>query len=121
VSVTVRITRSFKAAAKPLLKKYPSLSRDLLKLEKQLLENPKQGTALGHNAYKIRLKISSKGKGKSGGARVISLVETVLIGEVEVKEEEITVNLLTIYDKADTANITDKELKDLIKLFDDTE
>jgi hypothetical protein len=52
---------------------------------------------------------------------VISLVETVLIGEVEVKEKEITVNLLTIYNKADTANITDKELKDLIQLFHETE
>ena len=48
---------------------------------------------------------------------MISLVETILIGEVEVKEQEVTVNLLTIYDKADTANITDKELKDLIKAF----
>ncbi|MGI8634367.1 MAG: hypothetical protein ACR2KZ_03085 [Segetibacter sp.] len=103
-------------AAKPLLKKYPSLSGDLLKLEKELLENPKQGTALGHNAYKIRLKISSKGKGKSGGARVISLVETILIGEVQQTEEEITVNLITIYDKADTATISDKELKDLVKV-----
>jgi mRNA-degrading endonuclease RelE of RelBE toxin-antitoxin system len=66
VSVTVRITKSFRTAAKPLLKKYPSLSADLLKLEKELLQNPKQGIALGHNAYKLRLKISSKGKGKSG-------------------------------------------------------
>lgn len=117
MSVTVRITKSFKAAVKLLVKKYPSLKDDLLKLEERLIEEPKQGTSLGNNIYKIRLKISSKGKGKSGGARVISLVETILIGEVEVKEQEVTVNLLTIYDKADTANITDKELKDLIKAF----
>jgi hypothetical protein len=97
------------------LKKYPSLKNDLLKLEQALIDEPKQGTSLGNNTYKIRLKIASKGKG--GGTRVISLVETVLIGEVKVKEEEITVNLLTIYDKADTANITDKDLKDLIKTF----
>jgi hypothetical protein len=99
------------------LKKYPSLSGDLLKLEKALSEIPKQGTSLGHSAYKIRLKISSKGKGKSGGARVISLVESVLIGEVQQTEEEIYVNLITIYDKADTASISDKELKDLLKAF----
>ena len=115
--VTVCITKSFKTAVKPLLKKYPSLSKDLLKLEKQLQEDPKLGTSLGHNVYKIRLKVSSKGKGKSGGARVISLVESILIGKVEVKAEEITVNLITIYDKADTASISDKELKDLIKAF----
>lgn len=117
MNVTVRITRSFKTAVKPLLKKYPSLKNDLLKLEKEVTENPKQGTLLGHNAYKIRLKISSKGKGKSGGARVISLVETTLIGEVNVVADDFTVNLITIYDKADTANITDKELKNLIKAF----
>lgn len=115
--VTVRITKSFKTAVKPLLKKYPSLSKDLLKLEKQLQQDPKLGTSLGHNAYKIRLKVSSKGKGKSAGARVISLVGTTLIGEVEVIAEGITVNLITIYDKADTASISDKELKDLIKAF----
>lgn len=117
MSVTVRITRSFKSAAKPLLKKYPSLASDLLQLEKELQENPKQGTALGHNTYKIRLKIASKGKGKSGGARVISLVETTLIGEIQIAGEDITVNLITIYDKADTAAISDKELKELIKAF----
>jgi mRNA-degrading endonuclease RelE of RelBE toxin-antitoxin system len=121
VSVTVRITKSFKTVVKPLLKKYPSLKNDLLELEQALIDEPKLGTSLGNNAYKIRLKIASKGKGKSGGARVISLIETVLIGEIEVKDEEITVNLLTIYDKADTANITDKELRDLIKIFHNTE
>lgn len=117
MSVTVRITKSFRTAVKPLLKKYPSLSNDLLKLEKALIGDPKQGTALGHNAYKIRLKISGKGKGKSGGARVISVVETMLMTNVELREEEITVNLITIYDKSETANISDKELKDLIKAF----
>jgi mRNA-degrading endonuclease RelE of RelBE toxin-antitoxin system len=121
VSVSVRITRSFKTAVKPLLKKYPSLSRDLLKLEKQLQQDPKLGTSLGHNAFKIRLKVSSKAKGKSGGARVISLVESILISEVQLVEEQITVNLLTIYDKADTASISNKELKDLIKAFDQDE
>ncbi len=84
--VTVRITKSFRTAAKPLLKKYPSLSEDLLTLEAELIYNPKLGTPLGNNTYKIRLKISSKGKGKSGGARVISLIETTLIGEVDVEE-----------------------------------
>lgn len=47
---------------------------------------------------------------------MISLAETILIGEIQVAED-ITVNLITVYDKADTANINDKELKDLIKAF----
>ena len=117
MTVTVRITKSFKAAVKPLLKKYPSLSKDLLKLETELKGNPKLGIPLGNNTYKIRLKISSKGKGKSGGARVISLIETALIGEVNVINEDVTINLITIYDKADIATITDKELRALIKAF----
>jgi mRNA-degrading endonuclease RelE of RelBE toxin-antitoxin system len=117
VSVRVVITKSFKTAVKPLLKKYSSLLTDLKKLEDELIENPHLGTPLGHNAYKIRLKISSKGKGKSGGARVISLVETTLIGTIQLKDDEITVTLITIYDKAETASITDKELKDLIRKF----
>lgn len=89
MSVTVRITKSFKAAAKPLLKKYPSLSGDLLKLEKELLENPKQGTALGCNIYKIRLKISSKGKGKSGGARVFHLSKLCSLEKFEKRKKKL--------------------------------
>lgn len=86
--VTVRITKSFKTAAKPLLKKYPSLSRDLLALETELTNNPKLGTPLGNNTYKIRLKIASKGRGKSGGARIISLVETTVIGQIDKKTKK---------------------------------
>lgn len=118
MKVTVKITKSFKTAAKPLLKKYQSLSKDLLNLEKELIASPRLGTPLGKDTYKIRLKVTSKGKGKSGGARVISLVETTLVGFAEiVSDEEITVNLIIIYDKSDVDNISDKELKDLIKNF----
>ena len=116
MKVTVNITKSFSSAAKPLLKKYHSLSKDLLKLEKELIETPRLGTSLGQDTYKIRLKISSKGKGKSGGARVISFVETIVIAVAEkISDEEVIVNLLTVYDKADVDNISDKELKELIK------
>lgn len=117
MTVTVQIAESFKTAAKPLLKKYPSLSKDLLALETELISNPKLGTSLGHNTYKIRLKVSSKGKGKSGGARIISLVETILIGEINIIDEAVIVTLIIIYDKADRATINDKELKELIKNF----
>lgn len=116
MKVTVNITKSFRSAAKPLFKKYHSLSKDLLNLEKELMATPRLGTSLGQDTYKIRLKITSKGKGKSGGARVISFVETIVLGVAEkISDEEVTVNLLTIYDKADVDNISDKELKELIK------
>ena len=118
MKVTVRITRTFKIAAKPLLRKHLSLSKDLLRLEKELEKTPGLGTSLGNDIYKIRLKITSKGKGKSGGARIISLVETTILGVTEIiAKDEITVNLITIYDKTDVDNITDKELKDLINAF----
>ena len=92
-----------------LIKKFPSLKKELRDLETELLKNPEHGTPLGQNAVKVRLKISSKGKGKSGGARVITYLETVL------NIEETTVTLLAIYDKGETATITNKELSALIK------
>ena len=82
MKVIVRITKNFKLEAKPLLKKHRSLLNDLVKLEKELLTTPRLGTSLGNDAYKIRLKISSKGKGKSGGARIISLVETIISNSI---------------------------------------
>lgn len=118
VKVTIRITKYFKKAIKPLLKKYPSLTNDLLLLQAELYSNPKLGTPLGRGVYKIRLKITSKSQGKSGGARVISLLETTIIGmEAADSEDATTVILLSIYDKADVASISDKELKDLISRF----
>ena len=117
MKVIIRITKSFAKAAKPLLKKYPSLNKDLLQLETELIKHPRTGSSLGNNIYKIRLTISSKGKGKSGGARIISLIEAEMAGLVEIKDDNTIVNLITIYDKTDTATITDKELKELIKAF----
>lgn len=117
MKVTVNITENFRREAKTILKKYPSFKSDLFQLEKNLTINPKLGTSLGNNCYKIRLKISGKGKGKSGGARVISLVETDIIGELEINEKEIIVNLISVYDKSEIETITNKELKDLVARF----
>jgi len=62
-----------------------------LRLEKALLSNPREGKPLGQGAYTIRLETASKGRGKRGGARVISLLETTIIGEVGVVKEGIVV------------------------------
>ncbi len=93
MKVIVRITKNFRSEVKPLLKRYQSLPQDLLGLEKELIQNPKLGTELGKNVYKIRLRIKSKGKGKSGGARVLTLLENTVVAEVEYSEKEIVVNL----------------------------
>ena len=105
-------TPSFRKAVKSLSKKYPSLSKDLDLLEGKLSLNPELGTSLGGNVYKIRLSIKSKGKGKSGGARVITYIELDL--EVDIEDEVTNVFLLTIYDKSETDSINSKEIKMLI-------
>ena len=94
----------FKKEAKRLAKKYASLKSELAELNNELTRNPEIGTPLGNNAYKVRLAIRSKGKGKSGGARVI----TYLINE----DKE--VYLLTIFDKSEFDNIDDKILRKII-------
>jgi uncharacterized protein YkvS len=110
----VRVSKSFKRLAKPLLKKFASLENELKTLEVELSENPKLGTSLGQDSYKIRLAVKSKGRGKSGGLRVITHLETGIIGIVEKINENYVVTLIAIYDKNETATISDKELIELI-------
>lgn len=98
-------TSVFNKQAKKLIKKYPSLKAELAAIGKALEINPKQGNPLGSNAYKVRISIQSKGKGKSGGARVITYLYH------EGKE----VYLLSIYDKSELSTISDKILIELIK------
>ena len=57
----------FQKEAKRLTKKYPSLKNEIKILIEELRVNPFSGTSLGQNCFKIRLAISSKRKGKSGG------------------------------------------------------
>lgn len=96
---------------KRLHKKFPSLKQDIEGLKAGLLANPRIGIDLGNGVYKIRLKIKSKGKGKSGGARVISYVETELIGVVQNN----IVTLLTIYDKSEVNSISKEQIELLVK------
>ncbi len=108
MSYSVKTISVFERQAKRLMKKFPSLKKEILELVKELKENPEKGTPIGHNCYKIRLAIASKGKGKSGGARIIT--------HLVFKDE--TIYLLTIYDKSDIENLTDNEILNFIKLID---
>ena len=105
--MSYRITTipSFDKELKSLAKKHRSIKLDLAQLGIELSENPKTGVEIIENCFKIRMAISSKRKGKSGGARVITYVYVQLE----------TVYLLSIYDKSDEENISDKEIRDLIK------
>ena len=87
----VNTTKTFEKDAKKLTKKYPSIVGEISDLINRLETKPNTGTAIGNSCYKIRLSIASKGKGKSGGARVITYFY--------VKASSIF--LLSIYDKSD--------------------
>ncbi|WP_276502027.1 type II toxin-antitoxin system RelE/ParE family toxin [Terrimonas pollutisoli] len=102
-------TPEFLSEAKKLAKKYTSLKNDVAELANQLQSNPAIGTPLGKGTYKIRLAIASKGKGNSGGARVITCVKIVAN----------IVYLVSIYDKSEQGDITDKDLKERIKRIPD--
>lgn len=105
MSYNVLAIPPFDKQLKRLVKKYPSLKNEFAELLKSLEEEPEQGTNLGNNCYKIRIAIASKGKGKSGGARVIT---NFIIAEN-------TVFLISIYDKSEKQILTDKELDELLK------
>jgi mRNA-degrading endonuclease RelE of RelBE toxin-antitoxin system len=81
----------FDRQLKRLVKKFPSLKTEYAGLIKRLELEPAQGTTMANGCYKIRLALKSKGKGKSGGARVITHVQVV----------ENNVFLLAIYDKSE--------------------
>lgn len=105
----IESSASFDKEAKRLRKRYVSFKEDYLQLLNELQQNPQLGTDLGHGLRKVRMKISSKGKGKSGGARVITFT-------VVVSQQDSVLNLLYIYDKADRTSISDKEINLLLKL-----
>jgi len=101
-------TPTFGKAYKHLLKKYASLPSDLLRLRDELLENQEIGSSLGGGFRKIRMAIKSKGKGKSGGVRVITLH---LLADATNKQ----IIFSMIYDKAEYQSVTDEQIRDSIK------
>jgi len=94
MSFEVITIKEFERELKRLSKKYVSLKYGYLSLIESLETNPIEGTPLGNDCYKIRLNISSKGKGKRGGGRVI----------IQVKIIDKIVYLLAIYDKSEQQN-----------------
>ena len=104
MNFNVLTTKPFERKVKQLAKKYISIGTDLLLLEKELTQNPNMGTSLGKNCYKIRMAITSKAKGKSGGARVITYLRVV----------KNTVYLMGIYDKSEQVSISEQELQMII-------
>ena len=105
MNYSINTTPDFRRFFKKLNKKYPSLKSDLQGLINILREKPDSGIHLGFGIYKIRLAITSKGKGKSGGARIITYLLT----------EDNEVYLVYIYDKSQLENISKEQILDLLK------
>ncbi|MCR5312345.1 MAG: type II toxin-antitoxin system RelE/ParE family toxin [Bacteroidaceae bacterium] len=106
MNVTLHVHDEFKRQFRQLKKKYRSLTDDLENLQRELKENPFQGTDLGSGVRKIRMSIASKGKGKSGGARVLTL--NILVSD------DAQITLLTIYDKNEIDNVSEDYIRWLI-------
>ncbi len=103
----ITTSRSFDKESKRLGKRYASMAEDYESLLSEIEQNPLIGTDLGGGFRKIRMRIKSKGRGKSGGARVISFTVIAAADSTEI-------NLLYVYDKAERSNISRQELEELL-------
>ena len=90
------------------MKKYHSLLHDFDVWKQELKNNPLAGDDLGAGVRKIRVAINSKGKGKSGGARILTL-------NILLDAETMDITLLTIYDKGEISNVNDDYIKFLVE------
>ena len=111
MSFDVITTPHFEREAKILKKRYRSFKEDLGNFIVSLSENPLQGTELGSGIRKIRLVITSKGRGKSGGAHVITYT-------ICMSEREGRVYLVDVYDKADYSTVDVSVIKKMISGLD---
>jgi len=66
------------------------------------------GNSYGSNIYKVRLADESKGKGKSGGFRVITYV-------IEENAESTDIYLITIYDKSEESYIDKDDILEILR------
>lgn len=106
--VTFNYTEEFYRQLKRLAKRYRSLADDLDTLQHELMDNPNIGVSLGGGKRKIRIGVKSKGGGKRGGLRVITL-------NVVVEATDTCINLLTIYDKKEIPNVSDQYIDEIIR------
>lgn len=107
----VRTTPHFEREAKALSKRYRSFKGDLKGLIEALGEEPMQGVELSPGIRKIRLAITSKGRGKAGGARVITYT-------ICTSENTGRVYLVDVYDKADYSTVDVSAVKKMIAGLD---
>ncbi len=102
----IKATNTFLKCAKPLAKKYRSFKKDYENFLDDLEKNPNLGTDLGAGLRKVRMAIESKGKGKSGGARVITF---------NTFKKNGILYLVFIYDKSDYDSVDTEIIKEIIR------
>lgn len=105
MSYSIRSIPQFDKQIKRIVKKYPSFKDDFGFVVQSLRHTPIQGTPIGKNCYKIRIAITTKSKGKSGGAGIIT----------NFVVSDHTIYLLAIYDKSEKQTVTDSELNELLR------
>jgi len=108
MNYNIKMSSYFEHEAKRLAKHYPSFKNDYCEFLKSLEENPFQGIDLGNGVRKVRMSIASKGKGKAGGARVITM-------NILVDDSNMDINLLLIYDKQVADNFSQAALTAAMK------
>lgn len=108
MSCSIKVSDDFARGAKRLAKKYPSFKKDYKEFLDSIAENPLQGDEITKNIRKVRMLIKSKGKGKSGGARVITFN---ILSEIENGQ----VVLLLIYDKEEASTVKINVIKQLVR------
>ena len=107
-NITISVSDDFAKEAKRLAKKYPSFKQDYKDFLDSIKENPLQGDEITKNIRKIRMAIKSKGKGKSGGARVVTF-------NVLTNTEKGQVVFLLLYDKEDASTVKVNVVKQLVQ------
>ena len=107
-NITISVSDDFAKEAKRLAKKYPSFKQDYKDFLVSIKNNPLQGDEITKNIRKIRMAIKAKGKGKSGGARVITFN---ILTDVENGQ----VVLLLLYDKEDASTVKVNVVKQLVR------
>ena len=108
MSYKIEPSKAFLTEAKRLKKRYRSLTDDLVTFRASLEQNPFQGAELYPGIRKIRMPIASKGRGKSGSARVVT-------ANAIVAEHEGRIALLTIYDKQDFSTVDVKIIRQMAR------
>ena len=104
--IRIELAPTFQRQLKKLAKRYRSNRKALEPITHQLATGQMLGVqipGIDYPVYKVRIKNSDIQKGKSAGYRMIHYLKTADL-----------IILLTIYSKADQANISTSEIEDIL-------